>query len=77
MSWSSRKKQEEIFCTVYFAWAWKCILAAISSGVDISEVPGHHLLQQTSAITSPSSQKLLYRLVSHELTAYLSIFNLF
>ena len=26
--------------------AWKCAAKAISSGVDISEVPGSHLLQQ-------------------------------
>ena len=25
--------------------AWKCVSTAISSGVDISEVPGCHLLQ--------------------------------
>ena len=29
--------------------AWKCIPTAISSGVDISEVPGCHLLQQMSS----------------------------
>ena len=28
--------------------AWKCVSTAISSGVDISEVPGRHLLQQMS-----------------------------
>ena len=27
---------------------WKCILTAISGDVDISEVPGCHLLQQMS-----------------------------
>ena len=26
--------------------AWKCVPTAISSGVDISEVPGCHLLRQ-------------------------------
>ena len=26
--------------------AWKCVLTAISGGVDISEVPGCHLLLQ-------------------------------
>ena len=31
------------FCT------WKCILTAISGGVDISEVPGCHFLQQMSS----------------------------
>ena len=52
--------------------AWKCIPAAISSGVNISEVPGRHLLQQTSF--QWGSQKLLPGLVSRELTAYLSLF---
>ena len=48
-------------------WAWKCVPTAISSGVDISKVPGCHLLQQMS---SPwGSQKLLQGLVFHELTA--------
>ena len=47
----------------------------ILSGVDISEVPGCHLLQQMSF--QKGSQKLLQGLVSHELTAYLSSFNLF
>ena len=28
--------------------AWKCVPTAISDGVDISEVPGCHLLQQMS-----------------------------
>ena len=28
---------------------WKCVLRAISGGVDISEVPGYHLLQQMSS----------------------------
>ena len=42
---------------------------------DISEVSGCHLLQQMSS--QRGSQKLLQRLASHELTDYLSIFNLF
>ena len=46
-----------------------------SGGVDISEVPGCHLLWQMSS--QWSSQKLLQGLVSHGLTAYPSIFNLF
>ena len=29
--------------------AWKCVPTAISSGVDISEVPGCHLLRQMSS----------------------------
>ena len=41
----------------------------------ISEVPGCHLLQQISS--QWGSQKLLQGLVSHELRAQLSIFNLF
>ena len=48
---------------------------AISSGVDISEVPGYHLLQQMSS--QWGSQKLLQGLVSHEPTAYLSVYDLF
>ena len=28
---------------------WKCVLRAISGGVDISEIPGYHLLQQMSS----------------------------
>ena len=48
---------------------WKCIPTAISCGVDISEVPGCHLLRQMSS--QRGSQKLLKGLVSHELTAYL------
>ena len=50
--------------------AWKCIPVAISSGMDISEVPGCHLLWQMCV--QSGSQKLLQSLVSHELTAYLS-----
>ena len=52
-----------------------CVSIAISSGADISEVPGCHLLQQISS--QFGSPKLLQELVSHELTAYLSIFNQF
>ena len=55
--------------------AWKCVPTAISGGVDISKVPGCHLLRQMSS--QGGSQKLLQRLVSHEITAYLSVFNLF
>ena len=29
--------------------AWNCVPTAISSGVDISEVPGCHLLQQVNS----------------------------
>ena len=54
---------------------WKWILTATSSGVDISEVPRCHLFQQMSS--QRGSQKLLQGLMSHKLTAYLSIFNLF
>ena len=28
---------------------WKCVVTAISDGVDISMVPGYHLLQQMSS----------------------------
>ena len=48
---------------------------AISSGVDIAEVPVCHLLQQMSSLWG--SQKLLQGLVSHETTAYLSVSELF
>ena len=44
---------------------WKCVPTAISGGVDISEVPGYHLLPGYLGF------------VSHELTAYLFVFNLF
>ena len=54
---------------------WKCVPTPISGRVDISEVPGCHLLRQTSS--QGGSQKLLQGLVSHELTPYLSLFNLF
>ena len=53
----------------------KCIPRAISDGVDISEVPRCHLLRQISS--QWGSRKLLQGLVSHELTAYPSVFNLF
>ena len=55
--------------------AWKCVPTAISRGVDISEVPECHLLRQMSS--QWGSQKLFQGLVSYELTAYLSLFNLF
>ena len=45
---------------------WKCVPIAIFRGVDISEVPGCHLLQQMSF--QWESQKLLLGLVSHELS---------
>ena len=47
----------------------------IFGGVDISKVPGCHLLRQMSS--QWRSQKLLQGLVSRELTVYFSIFNLF
>ena len=55
--------------------AWKCVPTAISSGVDISNVSRCHMLRSMSS--QWRSQKLLQGLVSHELTAYLSVFNLF
>ena len=54
-------------------YTWKCAPAANSSGVDFSEVPGCHLLQQMSS--QWGSQKLLQGLVPHELTPYLSVFG--
>ena len=46
---------------------------ATSGGVDISGVPGCHLLRQTSS--QWGLQKFLQELVSHELTAYPSNFK--
>ena len=54
---------------------WKCAPTAISGGVDVSKVPGCHLLWQMSS--QWGSQKLLQGLMSHELTAYLYGFNLY
>ena len=55
--------------------AWKCVPTAISSGVDICKVPGSHLLRHMRSYLG--SQKLIQGLVSHKLTASLSVFNLF
>ena len=55
--------------------AWKCIPTVISNGVNISEVTGCHLLWQISF--QWDSSKLLQRLVSLELTTYLSVLDLF
>ena len=52
-----------------------CVPTAISGGVDISDVPGCHFLWQTSY--QRGSQKLLEGLVSHEFTAYISVFHIF
>ena len=54
---------------------WKCFCKAISVDVDISEVSGCHLLRQMSS--QRGSQKLLQGLLSHELTVYLPVFDLF
>ena len=54
---------------------WKCAPTAIFGGVDIFEVPGCHLLGQMSS--QWGLEKLIQGLVSHELTAYLSNFDLF
>ena len=40
--------------------AWKCVPTAISSGVDISKVPGCYLLQQKSS--QRGSQKITSRI---------------
>ena len=53
---------------------FRCLPTAISGSVDISNVPGCHLLEQTSF--QRGSQKLLQGLVSHEPTAYLSVLTL-
>ena len=50
--------------------AWKCVPTAIFGGVNISEVPGQMRSQS-------GSQKILQGLVSCELTAYLSVLDLF
>ena len=54
--------------------AWKCVPQAISGGADLFEDPGCHLLGQMSS--QLGSQKLLQGFVYHELTAYLSDFDL-
>ena len=54
---------------------WKCVSTYISGGADISDVPGCHLLWQIGS--QRGLQKLLQVLVPHELTAYLSDFDLF
>ena len=54
--------------------AWKIVPKSISSGVDISENPSCHLLWHEFSMRVT---KLLQGLVSHELAAYLSVFNLF
>ena len=56
-------------------YEWKCALIAIFGGVDISEVPWYDLLWEMDS--QWGSQKLLQGLVSHELLAYLSVFNLY
>ena len=55
--------------------ALKCFPKAISGDVDVSGVPGCHLLWQMNS--QWDSQKLLQGLVFHKLTVYLSVFNLF
>ena len=54
---------------------WKYVPTAISGAVDIFVVPGCHVLRQMSS--QWGLQKLCQGLVSHELTAYLSVFDLF
>ena len=49
---------------------WKCVPTAFSSGVNISKVPECRLC-------SVRVRKLVQRLVTHELTAYLYVFDLF
>ena len=48
---------------------------AISGGVDISEFPGCHLLQQMSS--QCGSQKLIQGLGTHELTTHLSLLTVY
>ena len=54
---------------------WKCVPTATSGGMDICEVPGCHLLRQINS--QWELQFFFQELVSHELTAYLSVFDLF
>ena len=54
--------------------AYKCVPTAISSGVDISEVPGCQLLWQMSSQWGSQKISQIQGLVSHEFTAYLSVF---
>ena len=51
----------------------KCAPSAIAIVLNISEVFGCHLIWQISS--QWGSQKLLRKLVSHELKVYLSVFN--
>ena len=55
--------------------AWKCVPEAIYVCVYIFKVPGCHLLWQMSS--QWDSQKLFQWLVSHELTVYFCVFDLF
>ena len=55
--------------------AWKCVATAISGVVDYFEVPGCHFLWQMSS--QWGSKKLIQGLVSPELTAYLSVLDVF
>ena len=55
--------------------AQKCVTTAISGSVDISEVPECHMICQMSC--QCGSQKLIKVLMFHELTACLSVFDLF
>ena len=43
----SAGKNTGIVLVLYLAW--KCVPTVISSGVDVSTVPGRHLLQQVNA----------------------------
>ena len=54
---------------------WKTVPTGISGGMDISEVPECNLSRQM--ICQWGLQKLLQGFVSHELTAYPSVFNMF
>ena len=54
--------------------AWKCVPTVNCNGLDIFEVHGCHLWQMHSHW---GSQKLLQRLMSHKLPAYISPFDLF
>ena len=49
---------------------WKCVSTAISSGVDISEI---HVCHEFSVRVT----ELFQGVVSHEFTAYFSVFNLY
>ena len=64
----------EFFIILVPCPTWKCVSTAILGDVDISKVSECHLLWQM--LSQWRSQQLLQGLVAHELTVYLSVFDL-